>query len=89
MKRDLFTEDHDLFRQNFRQFCEKEIVPHQEQWLENGIVTRDIWKKAGDNGFLIPFADEAYGGLGLKDFRYSQIMIEELSEVVWWDALAP
>lgn len=79
MKRDLFEQDHLIFRDSFRQFCEREVSPHIERWTEQGIVDREIWKKAGDNGFLAPFVDEQYGGLGLKDFRYSQIMIEELA----------
>ena len=78
MKRDLFDQDHEIFRNNFRQFCEREVVPNCERWTEQGIVDREIWKKAGENGFLCPFVDEQYGGLGLKDFRYSQIMMEEL-----------
>jgi acyl-CoA dehydrogenase len=79
MKRDLFEQDHNIFRDSFRQFCQKEVTPNTERWTEQGIVDRDVWKKAGENGFLAPFVDEQYGGLGLKDFRYSQIMIEELA----------
>lgn len=79
MQRSIFDQEHDIFRQNFRKFCETEIKPHQQEWLKNGIVSREIWQKAGQHGYLCPFIDEQYGGLGLKDFRYSQIMIEELS----------
>lgn len=81
MKRYIFDEDHQLFRDNFKKFCKEEVVPHSEQWREDGIVSRQVWLKAGENGFIAPFVDEAYGGLGLKDFRYSQIMIEELAAV--------
>ena len=81
MSRDIFEQDHNIFRENFRQFCEREVLPHQEKWIEQGIVDREVWRKAGENGYLIPFADEKYGGLGLKDFRYSQIMIEELARI--------
>lgn len=81
MPRQLFNEDHELFRNNFRKFCQNEVAPHSEQWREDGIVSRDIWLKAGENGFLSPFIEEQYGGLGLNDFRYSQIMIEELAYI--------
>ena len=81
MKRTLFDDDHTLFRDNFRRFCRDEVVPHQERWIEQGIVDRDIWEKAGANGFLAPFVEDNYGGLGLNDFRYAQIMIEELGRV--------
>ena len=79
--RTIFEEEHNVFRENFRRFCEEEVAPHTEEWIENGIVDRAIWEKAGENGFLAPFVDEEYGGLGLKDFRYSQIMIEELAMI--------
>ncbi len=79
--RPIFEEEHKVFRENFRKFCEEEVVPHQEKWIEQGIVDREIWEKAGENGFLAPQVDEEYGGLSLNDFRYSLIMIEELSRV--------
>ena len=79
--RPIFEEEHKVFRENFRRFCEEEIVPHQEKWIEQGIVDRAIWEKAGENGFLAPNVDEEYGGLSLEDFRYSQIMIEELARI--------
>ncbi len=81
MQREIFIEDHQIFRDSFRKFCQEEVAPHSEQWREDGIVSRDIWLKAGANGFLAPFVDEQYGGLGLNDFRYSQIMIEELAYI--------
>lgn len=76
-----FEEEHKIFRENFRKFCEEEIVPHQEKWLADGIVSREIWEKAGEFGFVCPAADEEYGGMGLRDFRFSQIMIEELGRI--------
>lgn len=81
MKRDIFEEEHLIFRDAFRKFVSEEVVPHSEQWIKNGIVDRGVWEKAGENGFLAPFVGEEYGGLGLKDYRYSTIMIEELSRV--------
>ena len=80
MKRDIFEEEHDIFRDAFRKFCEKEVVPNQERWNEAGIVDREIYKKAGEQGFLGPWLPEEYGGLG-ADFRYSVIMIEELGRI--------
>lgn len=81
MKREIFDSEHEIFRANFRKFCEAEIKPHQEAWLKAGIVSREIWKKAGEQGYLCPFVDEEYGGLGLKDYRYLQIMGEELTRI--------
>ena len=81
MTRPHYTEDHETFRQSFRQFCERDVAPFSEQWREDGIVSREVWLKAGKNGYLMPFVDEAYGGLGLKDFRYSQVMSEEFARI--------
>lgn len=81
MTRPHYDADHELFRENFRKFCESEIKPHQEEWLKAGIVSREIWKKAGEQGYVCPYLDEEYGGLGLRDFRYAQIMNEELARI--------
>jgi acyl-CoA dehydrogenase len=78
MERKLFGPEHKLFRESFRTFLEREVVPHHEQWEEDGIVPRSIWEQAGKEGFLCPWADEAYGGLG-ADFLYSAIIAEEIA----------
>nr|WP_270006039.1 acyl-CoA dehydrogenase family protein [Pseudomonas aeruginosa] len=77
MQRQIFETEHNLFRDAFRAFLDKEVVPHQDAWEEAGVVDRAVWRKAGEMGFLLPWADEEYGGAGLKDFRYEQIMLRE------------
>ncbi|AXQ30140.1 acyl-CoA dehydrogenase [Solimonas sp. K1W22B-7] len=67
----------ELFRDSARKFFQTEIRPHSERWREAGIVDREAFRKAGEAGYLCMWADEQYGGLGLKDFRYEQILIEE------------
>ena len=79
MQRTLLTEEHSLFRDTFRHFVEKEIVPYHEQWEKDGVVSRDLWLKAGEQGFLGLEVPEVYGGMGLKDATYSSIMGEELA----------
>ena len=79
MQRTLLTEEHSLFRDTFRHFVEKEVVPYHEQWEKDGIVSRDLWLKAGEQGFLGLAVPEVYGGMGLKDVTYSSIMGEELA----------
>ncbi len=81
MQRIHFETEHNLFREAFRAFLQKEVVPHQDEWEVAGVVDRSVWKKAGEMGFLLPWADEEYGGSGLKDFRYEQIMCEELAYI--------
>lgn len=81
MKRTLFTEEHHLFRDTFRHFVEKEIVPYNEQWEKDGIVSRELWLKAGQQGFLGLNVPEEYGGAGVEDFSYSAIIAEETARV--------
>ena len=52
MDRTLYSEEHELFRKSFRTFLEREVVPNQERWMEAGIVDREVWRKAGEGGFL-------------------------------------
>ena len=77
MKRTLFTEEHNLFRDTFKHFLEQEVIPYYPQWEKDGIVSREMWLKAGQQGFLGLAVPEEYGGIGVNDFRYSAIMAEE------------
>ena len=51
MQSQYFTEEHELFRQSFRQFLQKEAIPHIDQWEEDRRTPRDIWKKMGTWAF--------------------------------------
>lgn len=81
MKRTLFEDEHQMFRDAFRRFVEKEIVPYHDEWEKDGVVSREVWLKAGENGFLGMEVPEVYGGGGTKDFRYNAIITEELVRV--------
>ena len=78
MDRTLFTADHDTFRQTFKQFLAREVVPNQPKWREAGMVDRELWRKAGAQGFLCPWMEDKWGGAG-ADFLYSVIIMEELA----------
>ncbi len=78
IERTLFSPDHEAFRDSFRRFMDKEIAPFHEAWEEQGYVDRDVWRKAGANGFLCMTMPEAYGGSG-ADKLYSVVQMEELS----------
>ncbi|MCA9530401.1 MAG: acyl-CoA dehydrogenase family protein [Myxococcales bacterium] len=80
MKRTLFSEEHTLFRKAFQSFIEREVVPHQERWREQGIVDREAWRKAGEGGFLCPWVEPEHGGAG-GDFLHSVVVMEELARV--------
>ena len=75
-----FTEEHELFRQSLRDFLQKEVVPHVDEWEENGKIDPSIWKKMGEMGFLGISYPEEYGGMDL-DFFYTVILLEELQRV--------
>ena len=69
-----------MFRDAARNFFRNEVLPHGERWREQGIVDREAFLKAGEQGMLLMWADEDYGGAGVHDFRYEQILIEEIAK---------
>ena len=77
-KRRIFEPEHEMFRDSVRRFHEEEVAPHREAWREDGQVSREVWAAAGRNGFCAMWADEKYGGAGVDDFRFDQILCEEL-----------
>jgi acyl-CoA dehydrogenase len=80
MRRTIFSDEHDLFRSEFRRFAEAEIVPRLEEWNEAGISDRAAWKRMGEAGFLGANQPEEYGGAG-ADFLFDAIVIEELADL--------
>jgi len=80
MRRDIFTEEHELFRTQVRRLIETEIEPKIPQWNRDGMSDRESWRKLGAAGFLGPNAPEAYGGGGV-DFLYDAIVVEEMARV--------
>lgn len=77
MRRSIFESEHDQFRDSARRFFQTQIGPHGERWREQGCVDREAFLKAGEHGYLLMWADPKYGGAGVSDFRYEQILIEE------------
>lgn len=80
MSRQLFTEEHQIFRESFRKFLEKEVVPFLDKWEQEKIVPKDVWMKMGKSGFLCPWLEEEYGGSN-AGYEYSVVINEELSFV--------
>lgn len=77
LNRTIFSEDHLAFADAFERFMQKEIAPYHEAWEEQGYVDRNVWRKAGDNGFLCMTMPEEYGGSGV-DRLYSVVQMEAL-----------
>jgi alkylation response protein AidB-like acyl-CoA dehydrogenase len=78
IERKLFSPDHETFRDSFRRFVDKEIAPHHDAWEEDGFVDRELWRKAGANGFLCMTMPDEYGGSS-ADKLYSVVQMEELA----------
>lgn len=76
LARNLFTAEHEAFRETVRKFYEKEVVPNIERYEQQQHVDRDLWNKAGAMGLLCATMPEQYGGSGV-DRLYSMILIEE------------
>jgi alkylation response protein AidB-like acyl-CoA dehydrogenase len=79
MQRDIFTSEHEAFRELVRSFIAREITPHHAQWERDGVVSRDVWRAAGRAGLLGIDIDEKYGGGGNSDYRFYLIFDEELA----------
>ncbi len=67
-----------MFRDQVRRFVEQDISPHHARWEKDGVVPKDVWRKAGRAGLLCCLVPEAYGGAG-GDFGHSAVIIEELA----------
>jgi len=78
LRRRIFSEEHEAFREQFGRFLDREVVPHYDRWERDGLVSRDAWIKAGEAGFLCAWLPEELGGSG-ADFLYSVVHIEEVS----------
>ncbi|MBH5337797.1 acyl-CoA dehydrogenase family protein [Streptomyces pactum] len=80
MKRDLYTAEHEAFRETVRTFLAKEVLPHHERWEREGVVDRSAWLAAGRQGLLGPGVPEEWGGGGVADFRYHAVISEEFAK---------
>ena len=79
MRRTVFNEDHEAFRQVLRDFIEAEVTPHYQEWYDAGIVPRDFYYKLAELGLFGIEVPEEYGGAGLTSFKYSAIETEEVA----------
>jgi alkylation response protein AidB-like acyl-CoA dehydrogenase len=78
MRREIFGEEHELFRASVRRFVADEMAPYHDEWERQGIVDRGLFRKAGSHGFLGMAAPERHGGGGVDDFRYNVVIAEEI-----------
>jgi acyl-CoA dehydrogenase/long-chain-acyl-CoA dehydrogenase len=69
----------ELFRDNYRRFLKEFVAPHYEQWEEDGLIPRSLWKQLGENGFLCVDVPEEYGGYGAP-VHYSLMLVQETAQ---------
>jgi acyl-CoA dehydrogenase len=79
LRREIFEDEHDAFRESVRGFLLREAVPHTEEWEQAGLVDRSFWRKAAAQGYVAFAAPESLGGAGIDDFRFSAIINEEVA----------
>ncbi|MGH3271092.1 MAG: acyl-CoA dehydrogenase family protein [Trebonia sp.] len=79
MRRDIYTEEHEAFRDLVREFIKREVTPYHAQWERDKVVSREVWLAAGRAGLLGIDIDEKFGGGGNTDYRYYAIMDEEFA----------
>ncbi|RAV33451.1 acyl-CoA dehydrogenase family protein [Corynebacterium heidelbergense] len=79
LPRNIFDDEHNMFRETVRDFVEAEIRPNVDRWHEQGYVDREMFKKAGEMGLLGIMAPEQYGGGGMPDYRFNAVLTEELA----------
>ena len=87
--REIFTAEHEAFRQTVRSFIDREIAPHHDQWEKDGVVSREVWQAAGKQGLLGFAMGEEYGGGGTDDFRFNVVLNEELALRGFYGAAFP
>ena len=76
--RTLFAAEHELFRETVREFVQREVLPYHAGWEEDGVVSREVWLRAGEAGLLCTAVPIEYGGQG-GDFLFSLVVAEELA----------
>jgi acyl-CoA dehydrogenase len=79
MRRTVFDDDHESFRQTLRAFIQTEVAPHYQEWFDAGIVPRDFYFKLAELGLFGINVDEEYGGAGLDTHKFEAIQYEEAS----------
>jgi long-chain-acyl-CoA dehydrogenase len=98
MKRTLYSAEHEEFRASVKEFIHRWIEPRAEKFIEDKFIARDVWRAAGDAGFLGLGVPEAYGGGEAGDYRFAAVFTEELARVgvayassfsIHYDVVAP
>jgi alkylation response protein AidB-like acyl-CoA dehydrogenase len=74
--RTIFADEHRQFAESLDRFIEVEVAPHYERYEEQGYIDREVWRRAGESGYLCTSMPEEYGGAG-ADKLYSVVLFEQ------------
>jgi alkylation response protein AidB-like acyl-CoA dehydrogenase len=80
VKRKLFEEDHEMFREMAAEFNARAVAPHYTQWDEDHMMSRELWSAAGEQGLLGLAVPEEFGGMGMSDYRFRTVLDEEFAK---------
>ena len=80
VKRKLFEEDHEMFREMAAEFNARAVAPHYTQWDEDHMMPRELWSAAGEQGLLGLAVPEEFGGMGMSDYRFRTVLDEEFAK---------
>jgi acyl-CoA dehydrogenase len=78
-RRTVFDDEHEAFRDSFRTFLHRRVIPEYDKWEADGLVPREVFVDAGAHGFLGMAVDDEFGGGGVDDFRFNAVMAEEVA----------
>ena len=81
MKRSLYEDDHEAYRETVREFLTREVVPHQHDWDEQRWIDRSVFARAAKCGIYGLQVGEKYGGAGESDYRYRMVVSEEIARI--------
>ncbi|RNL75493.1 acyl-CoA dehydrogenase family protein [Nocardioides marmorisolisilvae] len=81
MERTIYDDDHEAFRSSVKEFLDREVTPHVEEYAENHALPREFWLAAGKQGFLGLEIPEEYGGAEAGDYRFNAVLTEEMAKV--------
>ncbi|MEN0015672.1 MAG: acyl-CoA dehydrogenase family protein, partial [Solirubrobacteraceae bacterium] len=77
IRREIFDDVHEDYRESFRAFLQAEVVPNHEAWKKAHIVPRELFTKAAEGGFIAMDIPEEYDGVGIDDWRFHAVLAEE------------
>jgi alkylation response protein AidB-like acyl-CoA dehydrogenase len=73
----LFEDEHNAYRESYRTFLERRVLPSSADWRREGRIPRELFRACADHGFLGMPVPEQYGGPGVQDPRFGIVLAQE------------